>query len=85
MGSHCHLLIGDVKGVRSVPPPLDQCLYQDYIGRTLRNQVNDRLKTSVTYQGLRVVRQGPVPRRDATGATSTYERGQDLQKDEKRA
>jgi len=44
IGSHRHFLLGNMKGVGSVPPALNKALCQGSIRRLLRKKTNDRLK-----------------------------------------
>ena len=48
IGSHSHLPLSDVKGVGSVPPPLDKALHQGSTRRLLQKETDDRLKTRLS-------------------------------------
>ena len=44
VGSNRHLSLSDIKGVGSVPPPLNEALHQSSTHKLLRKKTNDRLE-----------------------------------------
>ena len=44
VGSHRHLPLSDIKGVGSIPPPLNEALHQGSTRKLLRKKTNDKLE-----------------------------------------
>ena len=75
-----HLPANNMEGMGSVPPTLSQCLRQDSIGRPLKHQTDDWLKTySIDIASSLFVQDG-VPYQDLVGTSPIRIWGWDLQK-----
>ena len=49
--SHCHLLLSNVIGVGSIPPPLNEALHQGITRRHLWKKTNDRFEACLPDLG----------------------------------
>ena len=74
--SHRHLLLSNLKGVGSIPPPLNEALHQGSTQRLLREKTNDRLEARLLDVGPGFKDKKVVPFHHLVGASSTSIRGQ---------
>lgn len=71
MRSDGHFQANNVEGVGTIPPPLSHGLRQDYVGKPLRHQTDNRLETRSMDMTPSLLGQDGVPHRDLANATST--------------
>ena len=77
--SHCHLLLSNVIGVGSIPPPLNEALHQGITRRHLWKKTNDRLEDCLLDVGPVFRDKKVAPLHYLVGAPLTSIRGWWLQ------
>ena len=75
VGSHRHLLLSDMKGVSSIPPPLNEAQHQGSPCRLLQKKANDRLKARLLNVGPSFEDKNVVPLHQLVSAPPTNIRG----------
>ena len=71
VGSHRQLPLSNMKGVGSIPPPLNEALHQGSTRGLLRKKSNDRLKALLPNIGLGFKNEKVVPLHHLIGASLT--------------
>ena len=80
VGSHCHLPLSNMKGVSSIPPPLNEALHQGSAHSLFRNKSNDRLEARLSNIGPSFRGKKVVPLHHLIGASPTNIRDDDYKK-----
>ena len=84
IGSHRHLSLSNMKGVGSIPPPLNEALHQGSTYEFLQKKANDGLEARFPDVGLGFKDKKVVPLYHLISASLTSIRGWWLQKKEKK-